>query len=76
MEWKTRVQKLSTNVCSFRTYILNRRTHKNMRFQMEDTNTKIAYNCVQFLYSNFKWQNAKIQAFSNVGHEYGNCLQL
>ena len=76
LQWKTRIRKLSTIVCSFRIWILSVKTPKNMRFQMEDSNTETASNCMQFSYFNFKWQNAKIQAFCNGGHEYGNSLQL
>ena len=47
-----------------------------MCFQMEDTNMETSYNCMQFSYFNFKWQNAKKQAFCYGGHEYGHCLQL
>ena len=47
-----------------------------MRFATEDTNTKTAYNCRQFPYLKFKWQNAKKNAFCNRGHEYRNYLTV
>ena len=30
-----------------------------MRFELDDTKTKISYNYRQFPYFNFKWKNAK-----------------
>ena len=43
---------------------------------MENRNTETAYNCRQFSYLNYQWQNTKKHAFGNEKPEYANRLQL
>ena len=50
---------------SFDILILSSKTQKNMRFTKENLKQKFSYNCMQFPYLNFNWQNAKKHAFCN-----------
>ena len=59
---------------NFHFWFLAFKTSKNMRFAMENTNTKTVYKSTQFPSLDFSQQNTKKYAYCDGKPEYGNCF--